>query len=317
MPCNAYHPLEIWVQVLILWAIGWRKEFICHYLDLPPRTVENIIKEGQNRGYNPAQSLWVSHDFVKDGNRTGHPKEISEATEQAVIASVTKDCNGHEKSSEILAYEAGISHSSVLRILHKHRLVIAKPSWKPGLTEAARAKCLQFCLDHQFWTIEEWKAVIFTDKTSVILGHWWGAIWVWRTVEDSHNYTCVRRRWKGYSNFMVWDCFTYDKKGPLHIFKPETNHQKKWAEREIAALNEMLEPQCQHEWEISMQMSRLGLHGRSGWKPEWKFTERTGKLVRKSKGGIDWWRYQTVSSKYRNEEYPENPQATTWMYATL
>jgi transposase len=237
---------------------------ISRFLDIPPRTVRNMIERGKDRGYNPIQSLRVELKYVEDGVRSGRPKEISEATEQAVISSVAKDRNGREKSSEILAYEAGISHSSVLRILHKHGLVIAKPSWKPGLTEAARLKHLKFCIDHQYWTLEDWKAVIFTDETAVVLGHRRGAIRVWRTVADSHDRTCIRRRWKGFSDFMVWGCFTYDKKGPLHIFEPETSQQKKQAEREINLLNEQLEPQYRAEWEVNMQMSRLGLRGISG-----------------------------------------------------
>jgi transposase len=264
---------------------------------LSDSTVRNIITKGKNRGYNPTENLRIKLEFIEDGKRSGRPKEISEATEQAVISSVTKDRNGREKSSEILAFEAGISHSSVLRILHKHGLVIAKPSWKPGLTEAAKAKRLRFCLDHQYWTLEDWKAVIFTDETSIVLGHRRGSIRVWRRVGESHDPTCVRRRWKGYSDFMVWGCFTYDKKGPLHVFEPETSQQRKLAEQEIEALNKQLEPLCKQEWEVNMQMSRLHLRGVSGRKPQWKWTEKNGKLVRKGNGGIDWWRYQKVSSE--------------------
>jgi hypothetical protein len=259
-----------------------------------------MIKRGKDRGYNPNQtgSLRLEARYIEDGKRSGRPKEICEATEQAILTSVTKDRNGREKSSEILAYEAGISHSSVLRILHKHGLVIAKPSWKPGLTEAIRLKRLKLCKDLDSLTDEEFKNIIWTDETSVVLGHRRGAIRVWRTVHDSHNRTCIRRRWKGFSDFMVWGCFSYDMKGPLHIFKPETSQQKKQAEQEIELLNEQLEPQYRAEWELNMQMSRLGLRGKGGRKPEWKWNRKNGKLVRNStKGGIDWWRYQQVRSK--------------------
>ena len=143
-----------------------------------------MIQKGQDRGYNPAQCMRVKLEYVEDGKRSGRPKEISEATDMAVLASVKQDRNGREKSSEILAFEAGISHSSVLRILHKHGFTIVKPSWKPGLTEAAKATRLRFCLDHQHWTLEDWKAVIFTDETSVILGHGRGSVRVWRTAGD-------------------------------------------------------------------------------------------------------------------------------------
>ena len=39
-------------------------------------------------------------------------------------------------------------------------------------------------------------------------------------------------------------------------------------------------------------MRRINLrHQPAGPKPRWKFTEKTGKLVRKLTGGIDWYRY--------------------------
>jgi transposase len=115
-------------------------------------------------------------EFVEDAKRAGRPKEITEAIEKSVIQSITKDQSGREKSSEILANEAGISHSSVLRILKRHGFVVVKPSWKPGLTDAAKAKRLKFCLDHQYWTLNDWKNVIWTDETSVVLGHRRGAV---------------------------------------------------------------------------------------------------------------------------------------------
>ena len=39
-------------------------------------------------------------------------------------------------------------------------------------------------------------------------------------------------------------------------------------------------------------MARIGLRNKSGQKPTWKFTAKTGKLSRGKGGGIDWWRYQ-------------------------
>jgi transposase len=45
---------------------------------------------------------------------------------------------GREKSSEVLAYELGISYSSVLRMLHKEGMTNVKPTTKPGLTVTMR-----------------------------------------------------------------------------------------------------------------------------------------------------------------------------------
>jgi hypothetical protein len=206
--------------------------------------------------------------YAEDAKRSSQPKEIIPEKERAIIESVSKDRNGREKSSEILAYEVGISHSSVIRILKRNGFVIAKPSWKPGLTEAAKAKRLKFCLDHQHWTLDDWKNVIWTDETAVVLGHRRGSIRVWRTVEDRYDLTCVRRRWKGASDFMVWACFSYDKKeGPIHIWEPETSQQKKQAGIEIEALNQELDPICRAEREMNTTMNRLHLRGIGERKP--------------------------------------------------
>lgn len=40
---------------------------------------------------------------------------------------------------------------------------------------------LQFALRYKDCTLEDWKAVIWSDERSVILGHRRGAIRVWRT----------------------------------------------------------------------------------------------------------------------------------------
>jgi hypothetical protein len=91
---------------------------------------------------------------------------------------------------------------------------------------------------------------------------------------------------------MFWGCFSYDSKGPCHIWKPETPLERKHAEIEIEKLNKTLEPLYQHDWELNVGMRRLGLRAPPGPKPQWQWDEKHGKLARKvSKGGIDWWRY--------------------------
>ena len=96
--------------------------------------------------------------------------------------------------------------------------------------------------------------------------------------------------------FMFWGCFSYDKKGPCHIWKPETPAEKKAAQKELDKLNTEREPELQAEWEITTGMRRHNLRRiPGGKKPEWRYNEKTGKLVHKGKGGIDWYQYQKVS----------------------
>lgn len=113
MPRGGFHPVELRVQVLTLSAIGFSTEKISKSLNLSPRTVQSIVKKGRDRGYRPEVSLRVQLEFVEDRKRSGRPVEITEATQNTVITSVTADRAGREKSSEILAYEAGVLNSAL------------------------------------------------------------------------------------------------------------------------------------------------------------------------------------------------------------
>ncbi|KAH6976882.1 hypothetical protein EDB80DRAFT_739016, partial [Ilyonectria destructans] len=82
--------------------------------------------------------------------------------------------------------------------------------------------------------------------------------------------------------------FSYDKKGPCHCWTPETAAEKK------AATDEELKPLIREEWELSNRLRRLHLRQLPGPKPMWRWNSNTGKLTRGVKGGIDWYRYQTI-----------------------
>jgi hypothetical protein len=53
---------------------------------------------------------------------------------------------------------------------------------------------LDFALRHQHWTLEDWKNVIFSDETSVVLNHRRGGYRVWRKSEELLVKSCIRER---------------------------------------------------------------------------------------------------------------------------
>nr|KMM64140.1 hypothetical protein CPAG_00492 [Coccidioides posadasii RMSCC 3488] len=195
---SLHDKLVMQIQALALISYGISILDVSHTLQISSSTLYNIQKRAKDCGFDPKNDPQISLSYMEDAPRSGQPKKIS-TKEAGIIASVTKSHSGREKSTEILAFEAGISYLSVLQILKKHDFVIAKPTWKPGLTESARKKRLRFCLAHKNWTLEDWKNVIWTDETSVVLGHRREAVY------------------KKSSDFMFWGCFMYKKKGPCHI----------------------------------------------------------------------------------------------------
>ena len=90
---------------------------------------------------------------------------------------------------------------------------------------------------------------------------------------------------------MFWGCFSYDFKGPCHIWVPETLKEQKEAAEVLDKLNKEIEPKLKEDWELTTGVRRMGLRNLGGPKPKWRLTKKNGKLVREGKGGIDWYRY--------------------------
>ncbi len=176
--------------------------------------------------------------------------------------------------------------------MKRNGLRACKPTQKSGLTEAMMKARYHFCMRYKNWTLKNWKKVIWIDETSVILGSRRGKTRVWRTLNEVHDKTCTRRRFKGFSEFMWWSSFSYDKKDLYHIWKAETAAQKKASVEELKRINDALEPTAKEAWELETFMRRMGLRNKAGPKPKWKWDQNHDKVVRKDKGGIDWYRYQ-------------------------
>jgi transposase len=127
---------------------------------VPQQQIQRILRKAKARGYQLGEDQRILERFVKDGARSGRPKEISQEIEQAVLTAVQKDRNDGENISKVIGYEVGISSSSVLRILSRHDFTSVKPTQKPGLTKAQQQARYNFCKRYKDWTLEDWKNVV-------------------------------------------------------------------------------------------------------------------------------------------------------------
>ena len=239
--------------------------------------------------------------YVEDAPRSGRPPKVTEDIKKQVVEVVTKNSTTRQmttqtiadKINELATTSVTISARTIWNILHSLGYSPYKPTYKPGLTLEAKEVRLKWCEEHKDWTLKDWKNVIWSDETSVTIGGQRGRIRVWRLASEAYEKHCIKRRWKGYKQFMFWGSFSYDKKGPCHIWETETPKEKKEADAWLAEQNRILELICKAEWELETAMCRVRISRRMpGMKPTWKFTKKTGKLERDSEGGIDWYRYQ-------------------------
>jgi hypothetical protein len=154
-------------------------------------------------------------------------------------------------------------------MLKKNGFQSVKETVKPGFIEAMKEARLVFCKAYKHWTLEDWKKIIWTDETSVILGHCCGKYRVWRQRYERHMKTVICSQFKRASEFMFWGAFSWDYKSPFHIWTKETAKQKKAAQKEIDDYNGKHEMNAQIEWELETAMRRLNMnYNPGGHKPK-------------------------------------------------
>ena len=243
----------------------------------------------------------VSH--VEDAPRAGRPK-----TSQAVIDlilktvtqnSTTRDWSYAKIASTVSTSIVTVSARTVWRVLRQNDYFSYKRTVKPGLKLEDKAARLKWCLEREHWELEDWRNVIWTDETSVQLGSVCGKRRVWRRPDEAYHDHVIVRRWKGFSELMWWSAFSYDKKGPFHIWEDETKEEKEACLKDLAARNAAKYENDKAMWELENGIRRLRATTTvPGRKPVFKHNENTGAYVLKEgRGGINWYRYQEVILK--------------------
>ncbi len=120
---------------------------------------------------------------------------------------------------------------------------------KLNLTPAMKAARLAFEIEYKDWTIEDWKRIIWTDETSVVLGQQRESHRIWRTLWEGEKpvTSTVGERYYKATEFMFWASFSWDRKRPCHCWEKETAPEKKKGATKIAAINSAIEPEAQVE----------------------------------------------------------------------
>ena len=173
----------------------------------------------------------------------------------------------NHQSLEELSFSVSISAMTIQRILKKLGFKDLKITTKPGLTNAMLTKRLRWCRDYLGWIEEDFKNIVWTDETSVILGQQQGRRRVWRKAWRSNDVKVTRVRWQSAATFMFWTCFTYDQKSPCYVYPKETAKAKKETQQWLDRLNEEREPELRSQWELKTAMRRAGLRNKPGKKP--------------------------------------------------
>ena len=166
------------------------------------------------------------------------------------------------------------------------------PRYKPSLSLEQKQKRLQYAIDWLETLRGKEHMVVHSDETSIRVGETRGPIWVTRLPEEAYHKDCVDVRYRGYTEMMFWGCYTSEMLGPSFMFTKETAPERELAREDLNKRNE--------DYLAQQQIIKEHFLTKQAKKPKSRRLKRVpkpnGQLLERNKntkGGIDWYRYQT------------------------
>lgn len=167
---------------------------------------------------------------VDDHPRSGRPRVTTPIQDRFIVLQHLRD--RFRPATRTAAVTVGrhhqrISESTVRRRLRSHMLSARRPARGPRLTAVHRRNRLRWCRQHQRWTHQRWRGVIFSDESRFCLSTADGRHRVWRRRGERFSRCCIQEfnRWGGPS-VMVWAGITAQHRTPLVVVEGNLTAQR-------------------------------------------------------------------------------------------
>ena len=119
-----------------------------------------------------------------------------------------------------------ISPRTVRNRLHEYDLHGRALAKKPLLTKRYIAKRLAFAKKYQNWTVDNWKKVLWLDKTKISLNGSDCRHWTWRRPGKLMQPKHVKQTIKHDKYVMAWGCFSWNGVGRIHVIEDSLTSPK-------------------------------------------------------------------------------------------
>jgi transposase len=157
--------------------------------------------------------------------RSGRPAKLTDRHKRQIVFHITRNHESRRLSVMSIIRNLQLDvHPDTLKFALKdlgynHRIARRRPFLK----KLDRKRRLQFAKRHAHFTVEDWKAFIWTDEMSVKIGmERTTQDWVWRKAEEEFHPDCInyKKRETG-TGMMFWGAFRWGRMGPGVFFQLE------------------------------------------------------------------------------------------------
>ena len=165
---------------------------------------------------------WIKKevDGDKENNKGGCLFKLSPCNNQTIICQIIsgKIDNAVQATHFINSVNpTPVTSQTVRNMLKKHDMYSSVKTNRPLKKKQHRENHLKFAHDHQNWTVEDWKRVLWTDETKINRIGSDGRVYVWKGKGEplSDRTTNPTVKHGGGGNIMVWGCMGWNGVGKL------------------------------------------------------------------------------------------------------
>ena len=150
----------------------------------------------------------------------GRPRLLTGRDDRLIARKIRESTTDNAKALVRDIADLNVSAQTVRRSLKRQGFLATPKKKKPFLSKRHKKLRLEFAEAYQYWTISDWRKVIFSDESKV--NRFWsdGRKWSWSRPDDALNDRNVTGTVKyGGGSVMVWGCITA--LGPGYLTKIE------------------------------------------------------------------------------------------------
>ena len=191
-------------QIVAFNHCKWSGQEIADYLEVGKSTINDFLKKYRETG-----------SYMRSQG-SGRKRKISDSDSNYMLLSIKK--NRHITLNELKrSLPENISKSTISRTVHRTGKV--KNIWqtrKPFVSKKNIRKRLSWCQEHQYWTVDHWKRVIWSDESPFVF-RFAGKSQVWKLTSEKFHPSLLKGTVKHDGKIMVWGCFAYHGVGTLQL----------------------------------------------------------------------------------------------------